>query len=120
MAFQVRDDELGLWGAESELGKAVGSDLRRNKRSLPILYALFMDHPIAGRLARALVAGVADEEAARELAAAMEAAGVRAYCAQVAQARLKRAQAELESVPLREGPAADLRLLANYLVERKE
>ena len=120
LAFQVHDDELGLWGAEPELGKAVGSDLRRNKRSLPILRALSLDHPVAERLARSLAAGVGSNVEAAELAAEMEAAGVRNYCAQMAHAHLDHALAALDSVPLRDGPASDLRLLARYLVQRRE
>ena len=39
LAFQVRDDILGIWGAEDETGKPSGSDIRRRKKSLPIIFA---------------------------------------------------------------------------------
>lgn len=42
MAFQIRDDVLGIQGAESETGKPLGSDIRRRKKSLPVVYALEM------------------------------------------------------------------------------
>lgn len=32
--FQIKDDELGLFGSEKEIGKSVGSDIRENKKSL--------------------------------------------------------------------------------------
>jgi geranylgeranyl diphosphate synthase type I len=38
MAFQLRDDVLGIWAA-SELGKSAAGDLRRRKMSLPIIHA---------------------------------------------------------------------------------
>jgi geranylgeranyl diphosphate synthase, type I len=40
MAFQARDDYLGVWGRSEQTGKPVGADIQRGKRSLPIVYAL--------------------------------------------------------------------------------
>ena len=40
LAFQIRDDYLGVWGREEETGKPIGNDLRRKKSSLPMVYAL--------------------------------------------------------------------------------
>lgn len=39
MAFQVRDDLLGVWGDERQLGRAVGSDLRKRKKAFPLVAA---------------------------------------------------------------------------------
>ncbi|HMN26778.1 MAG TPA: polyprenyl synthetase family protein [Caldilineaceae bacterium] len=40
LAFQMRDDLLGIWGDPAQTGKAAGNDLLRRKKSLPILHAL--------------------------------------------------------------------------------
>ena len=40
LAFQIRDDILGIWGDPEVTGKPVGSDLVRGKRSWPLAYAL--------------------------------------------------------------------------------
>lgn len=37
LAFQIRDDLLGIWGTESQTGKTPADDLRRRKQTLPIL-----------------------------------------------------------------------------------
>jgi len=38
--FQVQDDLLGVWGAPEATGKPVSADIRRKKKSLPIVLAL--------------------------------------------------------------------------------
>nr|HET6902640.1 polyprenyl synthetase family protein [Ktedonobacteraceae bacterium] len=40
MAFQVRDDLLGVWASTAELGKTPAGDVYRRKKSLPFLHAL--------------------------------------------------------------------------------
>lgn len=37
LAFQVRDDILGIWGAQAVTGKPAADDIRRRKQSLPIV-----------------------------------------------------------------------------------
>jgi geranylgeranyl diphosphate synthase type I len=40
IAFQIRDDMLGVWASSAELGKTQAGDIYRRKKSLPILHAL--------------------------------------------------------------------------------
>ncbi|MCY3693663.1 MAG: polyprenyl synthetase family protein [Chloroflexi bacterium] len=37
LAFQMRDDALGIWGDPQVTGKPAGGDLRRGKKSLPVV-----------------------------------------------------------------------------------
>jgi geranylgeranyl diphosphate synthase type I len=39
LAFQIRDDVLGIWGEGSATGKPVGADIARKKKTLPIVQA---------------------------------------------------------------------------------
>ena len=39
-AFQIRDDYLGIWGDVATSGKAAGNDIRRRKKSYPVVFAL--------------------------------------------------------------------------------
>jgi geranylgeranyl diphosphate synthase type I len=121
LGYQIRDDVLGIWGDPEQMGKPVGSDLRRNKRSLPIVHALAAaaeagDADLAGRLAR----GAATDEEAAQAAARMAELGSRAFCERMAQESLTRALDALAGADLCQGPAADLRTLASYLMERTE
>ncbi len=38
-AFQVRDDMLGIWGKSEKTGKPTGNDIRRKKKTFPVVYA---------------------------------------------------------------------------------
>jgi geranylgeranyl diphosphate synthase type I len=40
LAFQIRDDVLGTWGATSVTGKPSGADIARRKWSFPVVWAL--------------------------------------------------------------------------------
>lgn len=51
IAFQVRDDFLGIWGDEEYTGKPRGNDIQLKKKSFPIVYALnCRDNEIRDRL----------------------------------------------------------------------
>ncbi len=45
IAFQVRDDILGVWATAAESGKTQAGDVYRRKKSLPILHALEHANP---------------------------------------------------------------------------
>jgi geranylgeranyl diphosphate synthase type I len=54
LAFQAKDDFMGIWGNETQTGKSISSDLVSGKKSLPIIYALtaegeFVSHWNNGR-----------------------------------------------------------------------
>jgi len=40
IAFQARDDILGIWGSAEATGKPEASDIRRKKKSLPVVHML--------------------------------------------------------------------------------
>lgn len=53
IAFQIQDDILGIWGDPAVTGKPVGSDLRRGKKTFPVLYALNREPGLRHLLANA-------------------------------------------------------------------
>ncbi|MFC1959433.1 polyprenyl synthetase family protein [Chloroflexota bacterium] len=40
LAFQIRDDILGIWGNSEATGKSNSTDIAKRKKSLPVLYGL--------------------------------------------------------------------------------
>jgi len=119
VAYQIRDDVLGIWGQPDELGKPVGSDLRRNKRSLPIVHALATAGEKGAReLAARLARGIESDREAEQAAAGLERLGSREFCERMARESLGQALRALEGAGLREEPTEDLKVLARCLIER--
>jgi geranylgeranyl diphosphate synthase type I len=118
LGFQIRDDVLGIWGDPSEMGKPVGGDLHRNKRSLPVVQAL----GAAGgaELAARLAAGVGSDREAAEVAALIERLGARSFCEEMAGECLARGIAALEKAEPEASSADELRTLARFLIERSK
>jgi len=102
LAFQIQDDVLGIWGDPAVTGKPVGADLRRRKKTLPVLYALRHCEPFRALLAQ-------PELTAADVARAvewMEASGSRAYADEQARLHTDQALAALDQAGI-SGPAAD-------------
>ena len=48
IAFQIRDDILGIWGDPSITGKSAATDILSRKKSLPVLYGLTKSETLVG------------------------------------------------------------------------
>lgn len=115
LAFQVRDDLLGIWGDAEVTGKSNESDLLTGKKSLPILYALSQRGPFAKRWLHGSIQ--ADE--IPELVKQLETEGARQYTEEKAD-QLTRAslQALEQAKPIGEAGQA-LKTLALLLLQRQ-
>ena len=61
-AYQIYDDCLDIAGTEEKAGKTLGSDLRKGKLTLPVLYLLQMVEPDEHhRFSEVLIRSNADE-----------------------------------------------------------
>lgn len=40
LAFQIKDDILGIWGDKDKTGKPTGNDIKKRKKSFPIIFGL--------------------------------------------------------------------------------
>ncbi len=47
IAFQIRDDILGIWGQPEVTGKSAATDILSRKKSLPVLYGLNLSDELA-------------------------------------------------------------------------
>lgn len=116
LAFQMRDDLLGIWGDPAITGKPVGADIRAKKKSLPVAYAL--THDESGELQalyRNSLRGKAKVERARHL---IEATGAYEVVATRAAAYEAKAVAILTSLNMPEAKLRPLQALADELAQR--
>ncbi|MDI5973931.1 polyprenyl synthetase family protein [Streptomyces sp. SL13] len=119
-AFQAVDDLLGLWGSPHDTGKPVHGDLRRAKKTLPVLAALESAGPDARRLAALLAdPGPLDADRAARAADLVARAGGRDAALAEATRHLALADACLTDVPLHGTATAELRALRAFLLGRR-
>ncbi|MFY1632492.1 polyprenyl synthetase family protein [Solwaraspora sp. WMMB335] len=105
MAFQLVDDMLGIWGDPAVTRKPVGADLRRRKKSLPVVFALGSGTPAGAELAALYSIPVPLTDAQVDRAAALvEQAGGRDWARREADRQRAAAMERLASV--RPEPAA--------------
>jgi geranylgeranyl diphosphate synthase type I len=99
MAFQVRDDLLGIWEA-ADLGKSAAGDVRRKKMTLPVLLALDSATP-TDREALLLVyasAGQASEQEIEDVLAVFERVLAREHARAILRNHCDMARQALESI----------------------
>lgn len=124
IAFQVRDDMLGVWASIEELGKTSAGDVYRRKKSLPILHAL--EH--ANEQDRNRLLSIYQQESAvtsqqvEQVLEIFEHTATRAYCRHFLDQECQRAYAALASVPRAESSIAkraleDMETLVHFVHE---
>jgi len=119
-AFQVRDDLLGVWGRRDVTGKPAAADIRRRKKTLPLLYARDAA-PVGDRRALAAIyrRQNVDENDVQRVMGILEQAGAHDYCQSMARQRLDEAVAELAGSPITPAAHRELREVADFLLERE-
>lgn len=119
LAFQSRDDILGIWGDKAATGKATGNDIRRKKKTLPVVYALEHAPEEKGRILREIYTKEALEETDVErVLAILEELGADRYAQGLAREKGALALEALEGVPIPSGAMEEMREVVEFLVER--
>ena len=114
LAYQVKDDILGLWGVEQLTGKSITKDLINGKKTLPILYGLRQD----GIFARRWSEGNISANEAPQIAEQLAKEGARKYAEDTADQLTEMAQKYLHIMDPQGTVGQELFDLANRLLER--
>lgn len=116
LAFQMRDDLLGIWGDPAITGKPVGADIRAKKKSLPVTYAL--THDESGELQALYRGSLKSKAKATQAKTLIEATGAYDVVASRAANYEAKALSILESLNVSEARLRPLRTLADELAQR--
>ncbi len=121
IAFQLRDDVLGVFGDPSVTGKPAGDDLRSGKRTVLLAEAVELadnaDAP-AAKLLRTSIGTALTDEQITELCAVIESVGALAAVEKRIDMLTRRAMAALTSAPIQAQAKAGLTELAGLAANR--
>jgi octaprenyl-diphosphate synthase len=115
IAFQIADDVLDLWGEERQTGKSLGTDLKKQKLTLPLIRLLATaPAQVAAQVRRLLAEPEPDRQALRGY---LDSSDALDYSWDLARQHAAQSLAALDG--LAESPAkAVLRSLTHYVVRR--
>jgi geranylgeranyl diphosphate synthase type I len=120
LSFQAVDDLLGIWGEPRITGKPVCSDLRQQKKTIPIVAALVQADGQADRLRELLAQSRTSERQAARAAEVIERCGGREVAERLARDHLELALASLRETTIDPAVEAELTQLARFVVEREQ
>lgn len=114
--FQAIDDLLGIWGDPSLTGKPIYNDLRRGKKTLPVLAAIDSGTSPGRHLGELLSYRNGLHDHLLPLAATLiEEAGGHCFARQESQRNLTRALRILAEAPITDSTAVELAIVARFL-----
>ncbi|MCD5416435.1 polyprenyl synthetase family protein [Candidatus Bipolaricaulota bacterium] len=126
--FQIRDDMLGIWGDGTETGKPHGSDIRRRKKSLPIVIAM------ADAAGNAIGSATGDERVllqeiyakktiddadVKRVIDVLDRLNVHQECEEQVNSHLNRADERIAALPFSQQGREEIRELIDYLARRE-
>ena len=119
LAFQMRDDILGVWGRPQETGKPAGSDIRRRKKTLPVVYGF---EKAAVTLQRDMIKiysnGALDDGAVRSVFDVLDSVGARTEVEKMTAQHIDRARITLAALPIEPAVRQDFETVLEFLGER--
>ena len=121
MAFQLRDDVLGVFGDPAVTGKPSGDDLRSGKRTVLLAEAVNraeMSDPGAANLLRSAIGTDLTDSGVREVCAVIESVGALAAVEDHIDTLTRRALEVLADAPINAGAKVGLSELAGLAANR--
>ena len=121
VAFQLRDDVLGVFGDSAVTGKPSGDDLRSGKRTVLVAEAMALadkSDPLAANVLRSLIGNQLADAQVRQLRDIIESVGALAAAEDRIAALTQRALATLAAAPINATAKAGLSEMATLATKR--
>jgi geranylgeranyl diphosphate synthase, type I len=119
IAFQIRDDVLGIWGEGIATGKPVGADIARKKKSLPVVHAFQQtvgpDHDV---LVQAYAKPEMDDTDINEVLSILQRWNCRYFAQGLAEDHRSRAMGVLSRTPISPDARRSFDELMSFVLER--
>lgn len=121
IAFQIQDDILGIWGDSSQTGKSVDNDLRRKKKTLPVLHTLNYTTGSRGEQLQALYrsSDPLTDEHVDFVRQCLDQADALPFARQAADGYIEESYAALNSIKTSNQGQTSLEVIAHYLINRE-
>jgi geranylgeranyl diphosphate synthase type I len=120
IAFQLRDDILGVFGDPDETGKPAGDDLREGKRTMLIARTLAAASPAQAKVVRGTLGDPAlDRAGIDRLRQIIEETGALVFCEEMIKGYLEDALGSLDGAPITAEARAALADLAVAATSRR-
>jgi geranylgeranyl diphosphate synthase type I len=117
MAYQIRDDILGIWGVKGSTGKSMAEDLRQKKKTLPVVYAL-RESKDKAKLRTLYSKRHIESEDIRVVVTILDQSGARDHSRNLVQEYCRRALEQLEASGAETDRQVPLKQLAHSLAGR--
>lgn len=120
IAFQMRDDILGIWGNSATTGKSSDNDLRRKKKTLPVIYTLNeISEPSKKTLKIFYNApDPLSDEQIQVVRGCLEQVGAYQYAQKLADHYIYKAFTALNKIPISNQVQSELDAIVRFLVDR--
>ncbi len=117
IAFQIRDDILGIWGNPDNTGKSAKNDIRNKKKTLPVLFAMETS-PDRNELKRIYAKKSLTDDDISRVFDILTKAGSLEYSQKEAKRYKDEALGQFDGLKLHKEPMDKLRAIGLFLVER--
>ncbi|MCE5330137.1 polyprenyl synthetase family protein [bacterium] len=119
IAFQIRDDILGIWGSEDKTGKPHASDIRKKKKSFPVVFALKQSPPkIKKDLQKIYNRKKINEYQVAKMLNYLEIVKAKDYCEEKCRYYYELAADEIKNLPISDNHVNSYKEISDFLLIR--